>query len=395
MARDPRSRRLKPSAAPPSRGGAQRRRPDAAGPPTGGRWPGSRQGGHGGQGAKGGEGGGDRWKGRQGGGLKRPAAGDAHGRREHGGRRSSFAPTKPALWTPGPGARIVRAEAGQRLASFVTRMHPELSVRGARRLIDDGACRINGRIETFGSHLLAVGDVVEVFLPEEPREHLFDPARIVYDADGILGYDKPAWLPVTPVEGPKSWSLQDILAQHLPPPIIPVHRLDADTSGVVLFARTERLARQLEARFKDHEVRKTYHAIVRGHPRATGERSSYLVKVDSGKGFERWRTGRGPDAREAITTWEVEERLGTYASLVRIMPKTGRYHQIRIHFSEMGHPIYGDRVYGDRQDPVHCGRHLLHASLVQLPSADGKGEIEIRARMPREFASASRQLRAL
>lgn len=311
-----------------------------------------------------------------------------------GQRREDAAGAKAVLWRPGPGARTVRAEAGQRLATFVARMHPELSVRAARRLVDTGGCRVNGRIETFGSRQLAVGDVVEVFLPTQDREHHFDPERVLYDANGILAYDKPAWLPVTPTEGPKSWSLHDILKLAVEGLVIPVHRLDADTSGIVLFAREERLARALETCFREHQVQKTYHAIVRGHPRERGERRSYLVKVEAGRGFERWKTGRGPEAREAVTTWEVEERLGPYASRVRVQPLTGRHHQIRIHFQEMGHPIYGDRLYGDRQDPIQVGRHLLHASRVQLTLPD-RTPLDIRARLPREFATAERQLRSL
>ncbi len=287
----------------------------------------------------------------------------------------------------------MRAETGMRLSSFVAHMHPELSVRAARRLIDEGACRVNGRMETFSSRTLAVGDVVEVFLPEEPREHKFDQRRVLFDRGGVLAYDKPAWLPVTPIEGPKSWSLLDILKVSIEGPVIPVHRLDADTSGIVLFAREERMARALEDCFREHKVVKSYHALVRGHPRQTGERRSYLIKVDSGRGFERWRSGRGPDAREAITTWEVEERIGSYASLVKVTPRTGRYHQIRIHFSEMGHSIYGDRIYGDRQDPVHVGRHLLHASEAEL-ELDGE-RLVIHSHLPREFETARARLLAL
>jgi len=289
---------------------------------------------------------------------------------------------------------VVRAESGQRLATFVQHMHPALSVRAARRLVEEGCCRVNGKIETFGSRAMESGEVVEVFLPSQSREHHFERSRILYEDADFFAYDKPAWLPVTPVEGPKSWSLQDILGQSLPGTIIPVHRLDADTSGIVLFAKHEKMARALEELFREHLIQKTYHAIVRGHPRESGERRSYLIKVDSGKGYERWKSGKGPDAREATTTWEVETRLGHYASLVKIKPLSGRYHQIRIHFSEMGHPIYGDRIYGDRQDPIHVSRHLLHASVLNMPERKGGAtpKLEIRSRLPREFTEAQKQL---
>ncbi|MBA3709701.1 MAG: RluA family pseudouridine synthase [Planctomycetes bacterium] len=292
----------------------------------------------------------------------------------------------------------MRAEQGMKLAQFFVHVHKHLSGRAARRLLEDGCCRINGRIETFGSRELRLGEVVEFFLPEESHEHTFDRRRVIFSGSGLIAYDKPGWLPVTPTEGPKSWSLLDILKPEFTKNgglLIPVHRLDADTSGIVLMATEERVARALEDMFRDHVVKKQYTAIVRGHPRETGSRRSYLVKVDSGRGFEKWQSGRGADAREAVTNWTVEARLGTYGSRVLVEPQTGRYHQIRIHFSEMGHPIYGDRIYGDRKDPIHVTRHLLHASRVTLPDPAGGRDLEIRSSVPREFAQAEEQLRRI
>jgi 23S rRNA pseudouridine1911/1915/1917 synthase len=88
----------------------------------------------------------------------------------------------------------------------------------------------------------------------------------------------------------------------------------------------------------------------------------------------------------------VEQRLGTYASLVRIEPKTGRHHQIRIHFSEMDFPLYGDRLYGDRRDAIHVTRHLLHASRIRLPHPVGGSAIDVKSRLPKDFQSAMEML---
>lgn len=298
---------------------------------------------------------------------------------------------KPALWTPGPDARVVRAEVGLDLAHFlVNHANGKLSVRAARRLLEGGGCRINGQVETFGSRELKFGEVVEFFIPED-REHVFDRRRVLFDDAGVIAYDKPAFLPVTPTDGPKSWSLFDILKAKLGE-LYAVHRLDADTSGIVLFARTPLMAERLEAMFRDHAVKKTYLAIVRGHPPESGERRSYLIKVSSRQGFEKWASGRGPDAREAVTSWRLLERLGRYASLVEVEPKTGRYHQIRIHFSEMDFPLYGDRIYSDRRDPVHCARHLLHASRVELPHPAGGPSIRIESPLPSDFGDAAEKL---
>ena len=308
-------------------------------------------------------------------------------------------PDKGHIWQPGPDARTIRSEAGQDLAHFlVSFVDNRISVRKAREALENGCCRINGRIETFGSYVLKAGEIVEFLLPDEGTEHHFDPRRVLHDDRGVLAYDKPAFLPVVPQDGPKSWSLLDILqraAPYVDQPLLPVHRLDADTSGIVLFAKDPTVAGRLETMFKDHAVEKSYLAIVRGHPREEGLHKSYLVKVASRTGYERWKSGRGPDAREAITTWKVEERLGKYGSLVRVMPKTGRYHQIRLHFSELGHPLYGDRLYGDRLDPVHVNRHLLHASEVRLPNPGSGPELRLRCALPRDMVTAMERIRKL
>ena len=339
----------------------------------------------------------------------RPDAGDrkfaprgpkpAHADRRNADRDRAHAPArskvKAAIWKPGPDARVIRSENGMKLSAFVTKLFPQLSMRAARRLLEEGNCRIDGKVETFHSRLLKHGETVEIFPPTFDREHTFDPRRVLYDQDGVFVYDKPAFLPVTPTDGVKSWSLHDILKIALKADnstLIPVHRLDADTSGVVIMAREPKLARKLEEQFRDHQVAKAYLAIVRGHPREQGLYKSYLVKVAARRGFEQWRSGRGPDAREAITKWTDEARLGSYASRVRVEPQTGRHHQIRLHFSEMGHPIYGDRIYGDRQDPIHAGRHLLHAAEAAFTHPATGERIEITAPEPAEFADAEAQL---
>jgi RluA family pseudouridine synthase len=289
---------------------------------------------------------------------------------------------------------VVGVEAGLDLGHFlVNQTKGRLSVRAARRHLENGCCRIDGRVETYGSRLLKRGEVVEFFLPED-TEHTYDPARLLYDRGDVVAYDKPPYLPVTPTDGPKSWSLLDILAPALGE-LHAVHRLDADTSGIVLFARTKSVAGRLEKLFRDHAVEKTYHAIVRGHPRESGTHRSYLVKVESRRGFEKWQSGRGQDAREAVTTWTTVESVGPYASLLKVQPKTGRHHQIRIHFSELGFPLYGDRLYGDRRDPIHVTRHLLHASRVLLPNPAGGPVLDVSAPLPRDFDEACVRLRQL
>lgn len=320
------------------------------------------------------------------------ASSAASGKRRLGARSK---PGKVAVWTPGPSARIISKEAGADLAHYLAEIGKgELSVRAVRRALEQGSCRINGQVESYGSRKLQKGDVVEFFVPtQHQRDHDFEAARVLYEDEHMIAYDKPPGLPVMPDDGGKKWNLRAVLMKKLDGHVIAVHRLDADTSGIVLFARTPKAARALEDAFREHAMQKTYLAMVRGHVRETGEYRSYLVKTASSKGQEQWRSGRGSDAREAITTWTVEKHVGSFASLVQIEPKTGRYHQIRIHFSEMGHPIYGDRMYGDRLDPIHVTRHLLHAWKVAFKHPITGQPMTLTTRHPRDFTEAEKMLK--
>lgn len=311
------------------------------------------------------------------------------------GARRARRNEKPAIWRPGPSARVVDREAGSDLAHFIAEgSKGELSIRSVRRALDQGSCRVNGKVESFGSRKLQRGDVVEFFLPaQHQRDHDFDAKRLLFCDDELVAYDKPPGLPVTPDDGGRKWNLRAVMQDHFAGKIIAVHRLDADTSGIVIFARTEGAARKLEESFREHQITKVYLALVRGHPLDQSEYRSYLVKVADSKGQERWKSGRGRDAREAITTWTVAERIGKYGSLVEVTPKTGRYHQIRLHFSEMGHPIYGDRIYGDRQDPIHVTRHLLHAWKLTFTHPSTGKTINLATPYPNDFTAAVKMLR--
>ena len=192
-------------------------------------------------------------------------------------------------------------------------------------------------------------------------------------------------MPVTPTDAGKTVNLLDLLQQEFGA-VHAVHRLDRDTSGVVLFARNADMKRLLETAFRDHAIQKTYVALVRGVPREQGERDTYLKLIERGKGWEKWGTGKGQGALQAITTWRLKEQFGSIASLMQVQPQTGRTHQIRVHFAEMGHPLLGDRIYGDRQEPIAVSRHQLHAATLKMPF--GGNSRMFRAPMPQDMKQA-------
>jgi len=207
---------------------------------------------------------------------------------------------------------------------------------------------------------------------------------IVHRDDRLLVLDKPSGLLAVPGRGP---DLQDCLSrrvQELFPTALVVHRLDRDTSGLMLMALDAAAQRDLSRQFEQRHVKKHYRCIVRGVP----ERSSGLVDLPIARDPARppryqidHETGR-----PSQTHWRVLERLGDRARL-DVEPITGRSHQIRLHLATLGHPILGDPLYGDDETPADCQtsrapRLLLHATLLAVTHpADGR-RVEWRSECP-------------
>jgi tRNA pseudouridine32 synthase/23S rRNA pseudouridine746 synthase len=212
---------------------------------------------------------------------------------------------------------------------------------------------------------------------------------IVHRDDRLLVLEKPSGLLAVPGRGP---DLQDCLArrvQELFPTALVVHRLDRDTSGLMLMALDADAQRDLSRQFEQRQVKKHYHCIVRGVP----EHSSGLIDQPIARDPARPPRYRidHETGRPSQTRWRVLERLGDRARLDRarldVEPITGRSHQIRLHLATLGHPILGDPLYGDDETPADCEaslapRLLLHATLLAVTHpADGR-RVEWRSTCP-------------
>lgn len=212
---------------------------------------------------------------------------------------------------------------------------------------------------------------------------------IVHRDDRLLVLEKPSGLLAVPGRGP---DLQDCLArrvQELFPAALVVHRLDRDTSGLMLMALDADAQRDLSRQFEQRQVKKHYHCIVRGVP----EHSSGLIDQPIARDPARPPRYRidHETGRPSQTRWRVLERLGDRARLDRarldVEPITGRSHQIRLHLATLGHPILGDPLYGDDETPADCEaslapRLLLHATLLAVTHpADGR-RVEWRSTCP-------------
>jgi 23S rRNA pseudouridine1911/1915/1917 synthase len=245
------------------------------------------------------------------------------------------------------------------------------------------------------------GQRVEITVPPRAPVALTQqdiPLDIVYEDDALMVINKPAGLTVHPGAGRSSGTLVNAIASRVPqlltlggglrPGI--VHRLDKDTSGLLVVAKTEGALRSLQEQVSARTVRRTYLALVHGIVPA-GEGT-----VDAPIGRHprhRTRMAVVPRGRAATTRYRVLERLPD-ATLVEANLVTGRTHQIRVHFAHLGHPIVGDPVYGGRGGDPGIGRQALHAFRLQFRHPDSGREMAFEAAPPPDFADAVTRARA-
>ena len=222
---------------------------------------------------------------------------------------------------------------------------------------------------------------------------------VLYSDDAIVAVNKPAGLPVVPAPPPSAPgdSLRARLQQELGCPLWVVHRLDRDASGVVVFARTADVHRVLCAAFENRIVEKTYLALAAGWPEPP-EGTIEIPLHAARRGKTRPATPEEAGIREAVTAYAIEERWqrgDARVSLVRARPRTGRHHQLRVHFRAIGTPLLFDRLYGRRVDltdlaDVPCQRLALHASRLIVPATVLGTRLDLDAPLAADLAAAVR-----
>ena len=245
-----------------------------------------------------------------------------------------------------------------------------------KTLLDSGACTVNGKIETFGSTLLKKGDTV-LFNKNHPIRTLIDlKLPILFENKDLYICNKPSGLETA----------QKSISKALSQEIFLVHRLDKETSGVLILAKNKNTQKEMEILFRKRKVKKEYVALVYGKVKKDcGKIETSLDKKKSYHGQTIW--GSSINGQKATTYWSVLERRKA-SSLILCQPITGRTHQLRVHMSEMGHPILGDLIYGRNLSGLPSMERLcLHAYKVSFQRQGKKSLIEIVAPIPTLFKS--------
>ncbi len=283
-------------------------------------------------------------------------------------------------------------EKGTRLDKYVSERCPGLTRTQVQKLIASDYIQVNNRLAKAGLKL-DVGDIVRVIISLTPPSTLSAediPLSIIYEDDDLLVVDKPAGLTVHPAPGHPSHTLVNAILSHFPhladigdsprPGI--VHRLDRDTSGVMLVAKNATAQANLTEQFRTRSVVKAYLVLVKG--RLTPE--SGIIEAPIGRNpRNRKLMAVVAEGREARTEYRVVKYIGDF-TLLEVIPETGRTHQIRVHLAAIGYPVVGDKIYGVKSR--HLSRQFVHASRLgfHLPST---GEyVEFESELPPDLAQA-------
>ncbi|MFN2105466.1 MAG: RluA family pseudouridine synthase [Candidatus Promineifilaceae bacterium] len=302
---------------------------------------------------------------------------------------------------------LLLEDAGGRLDKVLARQLPELSRAQWQRLISEGLVLVNG-LPAKASQQLAGGELIKAEIPE-PAESNLIPEDIAldirYEDNDIIVVNKPAGMVVHPGPGHASGTLVNAILAHCPdlpgigdtkrPGI--VHRLDKDTSGLIIIAKNDEALRYLQAQFKARTVIKKYLALVDGHIQPSAAlidapigRDPLQRKVMTVISHDNPRT-RSARAREAQTHYKVLTYYEDF-SLVECAPHTGRTHQIRVHMAYIGFPIVGDIVYGRRKQRLTLDRHFLHAGELRIKRPLDGELLALEAELPEELQAVIDQL---
>ena len=295
-----------------------------------------------------------------------------------------------------------KADTPNRLDKFLVSNVPEFSRSRLQTLIKKGNVQVDGEIVLKTGYTLGRGMEIEIRIPPPEKPELVPqpiPLDIVFENDDLILINKPAGMVVHPSTGHSDGTLVHAALAHAPnikgvggvrrPGI--VHRLDKDTSGLIVLAKNDRAHQWLQNQFKDRQVKKFYLALVDGKPPTTQGRIEAAIGRDSAHRKKMTVTPLHK-GREAFSIYKTIEKFDQH-TLLEIKPLTGRTHQIRVHLAFIGCPVAGDTVYGRRHSTIPINRHFLHASHLRIVIPGEATPRLFEAPLPEELTAVLRSLR--
>ena len=287
---------------------------------------------------------------------------------------------------------ILPDRADERVDACIARLVSDVSRSAAQRLCEDGQVLLNGAPAKKNARV-APGDVLELTLPEpQPTQAQAEdiPLDVAYEDADVIVIDKPKGLVVHPAAGHWEGTLVNALLHHcrdslsgvggaLRPGI--VHRIDKDTSGLLIVAKNDFAHQKLAAQLQDHTLARTYVCIVCGNLREDAGTVNAPIARDKN---DRKKMAVRPDGKPAVTHWQVLARYPGY-TYVQCRLETGRTHQIRVHMASLGHPILGDTVYGHKKPELGQNTQCLHAKELTFRHPRTDEPVTVTCPLPEEF----------
>lgn len=291
---------------------------------------------------------------------------------------------------------------GERADSFLARSMEGLTRSAAQRLLEEGAVRRNGG-PVKKNEKLSEGDVITLLLPDPAPVDICPqdiPLDVVYEDSDVIVVNKPVGMVVHPAAGHPDGTLVNALLHHcgsslsgingeLRPGI--VHRIDRDTSGLIIAAKNDPAHLALAEQLQDHSLYREYEAVCVGSLR---EDSGTVNAPIARHRTDRKRMAVDPQGRTAVTHWTVLERLGGYAH-IQCRLETGRTHQIRVHMASIGHPLLGDTVYGSKRPYPGLAGQCLHARRLSFLHPGSGERVTVECPLPDWFQAVLDKLRRM
>jgi 23S rRNA pseudouridine1911/1915/1917 synthase len=286
---------------------------------------------------------------------------------------------------------------GIRLDKYLTEKFPQYSRAFLKSQISAGNVLVNGQVKK-PSYILKETDEIKINVVA-PEEHKLQAnpdikLKIIYEDENIIAIDKPAGISVHPVNATQNDTIANAILAYYPaikdvgdePDLRPgiVHRLDKETSGILVIAKNKETFNWLKKQFAERKTIKKYTALALGKFK---EKQGIISKpISKAKGTIKRTTAPLSAVKNAVTRYRVIQEFKDY-SLVEAEPKTGRTHQIRVHFASLGHPLAEDKLYGFKNQIAipSLERHFLHASYLKFSLLDGK-MIELKSELPKDLA---------